>query len=135
MWLCRADCHPVRRESGLRSRSSAPLHAARVHGSDRHGCHASQPWWLLKARRRNKGRIAVSYPHLDSVKRERGTPALEACLRTNLTLQLDLDNLERFLAGIFRQVSEGIHVLHRPSFCLDVLTLSIRVGELGVSVR
>src|SRR5579872_5007154 len=71
-----------------------------------------------------------------NLKKESGPPpALEACLKTNLTLQLDLDDLEWFLAGIFRQVSEGIHVLHRASLCLDVLTLSIRVGEVGVRVR
>jgi len=42
--------------------------------------------------------------------------------------QLNLDNLERFLARIFRQVSKGIHVLHRASLRLDVLTLPIRVN-------
>src|SRR5215472_7135489 len=52
-----------------------------------------------------------------------------------LTLQLNLDDLERLLAGIFRQVSKGIHVHHRPSFRFDVLTLPVRVGELRVSVR
>jgi hypothetical protein len=51
------------------------------------------------------------------------------------SFQLDLDDLEWFLAGIFRQVSEGIHVLHRASLRLDVLTLSIRVGEFGVGVH
>src|SRR5262249_4827473 len=55
--------------------------------------------------------------------------------RQNLALQLDLNDFERFLARVFRQVSKGIHVHHRPRFCFDVLIFSIRVGELGLSVR
>jgi hypothetical protein len=46
--------------------------------------------------------------------------------RLHLPFHLDLDDLEWLLAGTFRQVSKGIHVLQRPSFCLDLLTLSIR---------
>ena len=50
-------------------------------------------------------------------------------------LQLDLDDLKWFLAGAFRLVGKGIHVLHCPCFRLDVLTLSVRVGELRVGIR
>jgi hypothetical protein len=52
--------------------------------------------------------------------------------RQSLTLQLDLDDLERLLAVCFPAVSKGIHVLHRSSFRCDALTLAIRRLDLHV---
>src|SRR6516162_5024283 len=53
---------------------------------------------------------------------------------TASTLQLDLDDLEWRAAGAFRQVGEGVHVLHRSRVRVDVLTPTIRVGELSMGV-
>jgi hypothetical protein len=64
-------------------------------------------------------------------------PALKSQLWNcvNLPLQLDLDDLETLFCLVLRQVSKGVHVLHRSGFRVDVLRFAIRVGELGAGVR
>jgi hypothetical protein len=48
--------------------------------------------------------------------------------QTNLSFQLDDDYFKWFVAEAFRQVGKGVHVLHRPGACLDVLRPSVRPG-------
>ena len=54
--------------------------------------------------------------------------------RQKLTFQLDLDDLERYLARVLRKMGEGVHVHDAAGLRRDVLRPSVRVGELRIGV-
>lgn len=72
---------------------------------------------------------------MEQRKRERISPALAESDRSRLSFELDGNYFKWFVTEAFRQVGEGVHVLHRPGACLDVLCPPVRVREFSMDVR